>query len=278
MKEQVTDQQKIIRFAGDSLREMEDEIALEYPLTIVVDGEEFATMVCSPSQIDELVIGFLASEGLIRLPSEVLSLYVDESRGFAYVQLKHKKSITKDFYSKRFIGSCCGKSRQFYLHNDVKTAKTILTQTKITVEQCFSLMKAMQETSHDFQQTGGVHNAALCTPDEVLQTRSDIGRHNALDKIFGYCLQNRIAPGDKIIVFSGRISSEVLLKVAKIGVGIVLSKSAPTTLALDLARDLGITTVGFIRHDTLNIYTHSERIEEIKLSQGKRTEEGFVIF
>lgn len=265
MKELVIGQQKIIRFADANLIELEDEIAIEYPLTIMVDGEEFATMVCSPSQIDELVVGFLASEGLIRFPDEVLSLYVDENRGFAYVTLKNKKSIHKEFYSKRFIGSCCGKSRQFYLHNDVKTAKTVLTRSKITVEQCFFLMKIMQQTSRDFHQTGGVHNAALCSPDEVLITRSDIGRHNALDKIFGYCLQNHILPGDKIIVFSGRISSEVLLKAAKIGVGIVLSKSAPTSLALELAYDLGITTVGFIRQDTLNIYTHPERIAETEM-------------
>lgn len=260
MNEPVTKEQKIIRFNDGSLREMEDEMAVEYPLTIVVDGEEFATMVCSPINLEELVIGFLASEGLIHFLDEIQSLSMDEHRGYAYVELKNKKRINKDLYSKRFIGSCCGKSRQFYLYNDARTAKTVMSQNKMTVEQCFALINEMQERSRDFQLTGGVHNAALCTPEKVLLTRTDIGRHNALDKIYGHCLQHKINPSDKVIAFSGRISSEVLLKVAKIGVGIVLSKSAPTTLALDLARDLGITAVGFIRNHTLNIYTHAQRI------------------
>lgn len=88
----------------------------------------------------------------------------------------------------------------------------------------------------------------------------DIGRHNALDKLYGYCLMHSLAVEDKIMVFSGGISSEVLLKVAKIGCSIVLSKSAPTELALRLAHELGITTVGFIRNQSFNIYTWPERI------------------
>ncbi|WP_373231467.1 formate dehydrogenase accessory sulfurtransferase FdhD [Cohnella sp.] len=258
----VLNRHKVIRYLDHQWSETDDDIAVEYPLTIVVDGEEFATMVCTPTHLEELVYGFLASEGLIRYANEVLSLSIDESRGYAYVVLKNKKTINKDYYSKRFIGSCCGKSRQFYFKNDVRTARTVMSRTQITVEQCFARMKEMQEQSRDFLVSGGVHNAAMCTPEGLIIARTDIGRHNALDKIFGYCLQNRVKPSDKLIVFSGRISSEVLLKAAKIGVGIVLSKSAPSTLALDLADELGITTVGFIRGSSLNIYTHPERIAD----------------
>jgi len=260
MDHQVTVQQPIIRFVDDELRELSDEVAIEYPLTVVVDGEEFATMVCSPTYIEELVIGFLASEGLIRSSDEILSLTLDEQRGFAYVELKYKQSISKDFHSKRFIGSCCGKSRQFYLQNDARTARTVLSKNTITVDQCFALVNQMQNSSLDFKVTGGVHNAALCTSDGMLIFRTDIGRHNALDKIFGYMIQNRISPADKVIVFSGRISSEVLLKVAKMGVGIILSKSAPTSLALELAKDLEITAIGFVRNSSMNIYTHPQRL------------------
>lgn len=131
---------------------------------------------------------------------------------------------------------------------------------RITTDDCFRLMSDMQDAAETFKQTGGVHNAALCDANGVLLSRMDIGRHNALDKIYGYCLKNKISIQDKIIVFSGRISSEILLKVSKIGCEIVLSKSAPTELALQLAEQLGITTVGFIRQNTLNIYTHKERI------------------
>lgn len=260
MEQQVTVQQPIIRYSDDVLRELDDEIAVEYPLTIVVDGEEFATMVCTPTHIEELVVGFLASEGLIRSSDEILSLSIERARGFAHVELKHKQSVSKEYYSKRFIGSCCGKSRQFYLQNDARTAKTVLSQQTIAVDQCLSLVKKMQDHSRDFQSTGGVHNAALCSVDEIKVFRTDIGRHNALDKIYGHMIQNRIPASDKVVVFSGRISSEVLLKVAKMGVGIILSKSAPTTLALELAKDLGITAVGFVRNESMNIYTHPQRV------------------
>ena len=94
----------------------------------------------------------------------------------------------------------------------------------------------------------------------MILNRMDIGRHNALDKIYGYCLKNNLSIQDKIVVFSGRISSEILLKVAKIGCEIVLSKCAPTELALQLAEQLGITTIGFIRNRSLNVYTYADRI------------------
>jgi FdhD protein len=239
---------------------LDDEIAIEFPLTIYINQEEFATMVCSPEDLEEMVIGFLASEGVIRFKKEIKQLTLDTVRGFAYVDLHTKEIKNQQYFSKRFIGSCCGKSRQFYFQNDVRTAKTSMVSTTITAEQCIHLMKKMQEASLVFKSTGGVHNAALCTSDELIVSRSDIGRHNALDKLYGYSLLNGISVKDKILVFSGRISSEILTKAAKIGVGIVLSKSAPTDLAIQLAEDLNITAAGFIRGSSFNIYSKPERI------------------
>lgn len=241
--------------------ERADEIADEYPLTIQIDGEEFATMVCTPTDLDDLVLGFLASEGVIRFADDVESMTVDRERGFAYIALKHKRPIDPTLFSKRFIGSCCGKSRQFYLQSDAQTARTVMSRLKISADQCFRLMRQLQQSSDAFQRTGGVHNAAICTTDRLLAARTDIGRHNALDKLFGYCLRERIRTSETIIAFSGRISSEVLLKTAKIGAGILLSKSAPTRLGLELAEELGITVVGFIRGGRLNVYTHRERLD-----------------
>ncbi|GIM48347.1 sulfurtransferase FdhD [Collibacillus ludicampi] len=249
-------------YRGDSpCIEKEDEIATEYPLTIVLNGEEFATLVCTPTDLKDLAVGFLASEGVIRLPDEIISVSINEKRGFAYVETINKQPVSLEFYAKRFIGSCCGKSRQsFYFHNDVKTAKTITTRSQITVDQCFRLIELLQQQSFYFQTTGGVHNAALCSQDDIIVSRTDIGRHNTLDKIYGYWMFHRIPLKDKVIVFSGRISSEVLLKVAKIGVGMIVSKSAPTDLALDMADELGITIVGFVRGEKMNVYTHPERM------------------
>ncbi|MFC7061452.1 formate dehydrogenase accessory sulfurtransferase FdhD [Halobacillus seohaensis] len=251
----------IVSFKNGAFQSIKDDIVTEFPLTIQVNGEEFATMVCTPTHFDEMVIGFLASEGVIRFRSDIKNITIDEERGFAYIDLVEGKTINNQSdFSKRFIGSCCGKSRQFYFQNDVQTAKTSTSQTKITADHCINLMRKMQENSHVFKGTGGVHNAAICTNNEMIVGRADIGRHNALDKLYGHCLLNKIPVRDKILVFSGRISSEVLTKAAKIGVGIVLSKSAPTDLAVQLAEDLNITAVGFIRGNSFNVYSHPERV------------------
>ncbi|WP_343840246.1 formate dehydrogenase accessory sulfurtransferase FdhD [Salinibacillus aidingensis] len=253
----------IIEYDGEALSEKDEMIATELPVTVVVNGVEFATMVCSPEDLHDLVVGFLASEGLILFYEDIKSIDMDEDAGFIYVDLHKPLPEDTESHSKRFIGSCCGKSRQFYFKNDVKTAKTVLSRMMITVDQSLSLMKELQEHSEYFHLTGGVHNAALCTLDEMLTIRTDIGRHNALDKIYGHVIKNKIRLSDKLIVFSGRISSEVLLKISKIGVGILISKSAPTDLALRLANDLQITTIGFVRGNKLNVYTHPERLLEV---------------
>src|SRR5690625_2672954 len=124
-------------------------------------------------------------------------------------------------------------------------------------------MNCLMDSSPEFQRTGGVHNAALATPGELLFTRTDIGRHNALDKIFGAMLQEKIPAKGKLVVFSGRVSSEVLLKISKMGIGLIISKSAVTDLAVKLAEDLGITVIGFARKNRMNIYTHPERVVDL---------------
>ncbi|MCG1029116.1 formate dehydrogenase accessory sulfurtransferase FdhD [Virgibacillus halodenitrificans] len=253
---------EVIRFDGDLTSLEETEVAEEFPLTVMINGEEFATMVCSPSNLESLVIGFLAAEGVIRSFDEISSQSIDREQGFAYIELTRPFSTNQQDYSKRFIGSCCGKSRQFYFQSDVKTAKTIRNNLSISANQCYKLMRELQERSEHFKRTGGVHNAALCTVEELLFMCSDIGRHNALDKVYGSILQERIPLKDKLIVFSGRISSEVLLKISKIGVGIIISKSAPTNLALELATDLGITIAGFVRGNRMTVFTNAHRISE----------------
>jgi FdhD protein len=260
MDDAVTARWRTVRIAGGERIEREDDIAAEYPLTFRLDGEEFATIVCTPSDLEDLAVGFLASEGVIRTPDDLRSLDIDPQRGFVYAELRRKASFSQAYYGKRFIGSCCGKSRQFYFQSDVRTARTSVSRTRLAPAQCAALMEELQRRSAAFRQTGGVHNAALCTPEELLVVRADIGRHNALDKVYGSALRSRIPTADKIVAFSGRISSEVALKAAKIGVGLLLSKSAPTDLALKLADDLGITCVGFIRGGEMNVYTHAHRI------------------
>ncbi|WP_343206563.1 formate dehydrogenase accessory sulfurtransferase FdhD [Bacillus sp. B15-48] len=241
---------------------VEDKVATEFACTIKINGEEYTTIVCTPDHLEELIAGFLLSEKILSRIEDIKNLWIDERDGLAHVTAENVNELFKRFLTKRYITSCCGKGRTgFYFLNDARTAKVMKPyRLSISIEDCFRMMEQLHQSATVFQETGGVHNAALCDQNGIVVTRADIGRHNALDKIYGYCLQNQISLHDKVLIFSGRISSEILIKCAKIGCEIVVSKSAPTELALDLADQLGITTVGFVRGKSLNIYTHTDRI------------------
>lgn len=261
MNNDVSSNQSIIRYENGQLFETEDFYVTEFPLTIMVNGEEFATIICSPTNMEELVLGFLASEGAILKRDELKSIQIDDSKGFAHVELTKSLGDRFEYSTKRMIASCCGKSREFYFHNDAAIAKTSMSKIELHPQQILRMMTQLQSASVIFKQTGGLHNAAISDGNTFFEHRQDIGRHNALDKLYGYCIQRHISVRDKVLIFSGRISSEILIKAAKIGVGVILSKSAPTTLAMQLAKDLNITAIGFIRDGNFNIYSHPERIK-----------------
>ncbi|MDO6846581.1 formate dehydrogenase accessory sulfurtransferase FdhD [Priestia megaterium] len=252
----------VLRFKNGQMESVEDKIVTEFPVTVKINEEEFVTMVCSPQYIEDMVIGYLASEGVIRAYKDIKNIWVQEKEGYVHVTIDKLNPYFQNLQNKRYITSCCGASRQgFVFINDALTAKKMNDiSVELSIKDCFQLMNKLQQSAATFQETGGVHNAAICDKNSFMLSRMDIGRHNALDKLYGYCLKHHISIRDKVVVFSGRISSEILLKVAKIGCEVVLSKSAPTELALNLAEELGITTVGFIRNDSLNIYTCPERI------------------
>lgn len=252
----------VLRFKNGEMESVEDKIVTEFPVTVKINEEEFVTMVCSPQYIEDMVIGYLASEGVIRAYTDIKNIWVQEKEGYVHVTIDKLNPYFQNLQNKRYITSCCGASRQgFVFINDALTAKKMNDiSVELSIKDCFQLMNKLQQSAATFQETGGVHNAAICDKNGFMLSRMDIGRHNALDKLYGYCLKHHISIRDKVVVFSGRISSEILLKVAKIGCEVVLSKSAPTELALNLAEELGITTVGFIRNDSLNIYTCPERI------------------
>lgn len=260
MKKDVTQKQTIIKFENGHLYTASDSCVTEMPLTIKVNDIEFATIICSPNHLEELTLGFLASEGIFLKRNDLQSIHIDESKGFAHVKLTQSVGQQFEHPTKRVLASCCGKSRAFYFQNDAAIAKTSMTNIQLQPKQVINLMTQLQDASIIFKQTSGLHNAAISDGKDFFEHRHDIGRHNALDKLYGYCIQRHISVRDKVLIFSGRISSEILIKASKIGVGIILSKSAPTSLAIQLARDLNITAIGFIRENHFNIYSHPERI------------------
>ncbi|MDH7578689.1 MAG: formate dehydrogenase accessory sulfurtransferase FdhD [Bacillota bacterium] len=252
---------RVRRVDENGWRDQEDLIAREIALTVYLNSKELATLVCSPMDLKYMAVGFLCAEGILQKRGDLRGINLDEAEGLAWVETSEAASLAERVFLKRYITPCCGRSRtSFYFAADALLCKPVTSDLKVSTATALRLAAELQENSRLFHQTGGVHNAALAHRDRILIYREDIGRHNTLDKIYGQCFLEEISPHDKIIVFSGRVSSEILLKVAKMGVPVLVSRSAPTDLALKLAEDLRITVIGFARGNRLNIYTHPDRV------------------
>lgn len=247
----------------DNLSECaEDEVVREVPLTIFLNDQELVTIVCSPFALDALVAGFLFVEGIVADRKDLLDIKVLLEEGLVWVETARSTPV-ESLFLKRCLASCCGRGRAtFYFKNDagLKPLETDLTDFTVTIDQIKMLNEEREKRSKTFRATGGVHNAALCTPREILYFYEDIGRHNAVDKILGRAFLNGISFRNKIIFLSGRISSEIIIKAARAGVPLIVSRAAPTDLALSMAENLNISVVGFVRGNRLNIYTRPERV------------------
>ena len=250
----------ILRVTEQGRSEEEDIITVEFALTIILNNQELVTLLCSPTDLNYLAIGFLYSEGLLKSKDEIKKIVVDDQRGVVRVETEEDKGLASQLLFKRLITSGCGKGASFYSDADVKNQAKVESQIRISAPQVFALVKEFQHRSQVYKTTGGVHSAALCDTKSILVFSEDIGRHNAIDKIFGECILTDLPTEDGIIITSGRISSEILLKVARRNIPILISKSAPTSLGVRLATDLGVTLIGFARGKRMNVYTDSWRV------------------
>lgn len=246
----------IVRIKGDEAKEEEDVVIKEHPFTIFINDEEVITLLCSPGSLKELMVGFLFSEGFLTSLQDIDRISIDEDKGLGYIYLKNINQFNEKLRGKRTITSGCGKGTLFYNVLDSFKSKKIEKPLAIEVDRIKELIREFNKKSELFLNTGGVHSCALCSKDDIILFEEDIGRHNALDKIFGKALLEGIETKDKIILTSGRISSEILIKSAKRQVPVIVSRSAPTSLSVDLAEELGITLIGFARGQKMNIYTN----------------------
>ncbi len=237
-------------------------IVKEMPLTIMLNGEELATLVCSPHSFELLAIGFLVSEGVLQNRAELKDLACRPEQGVVWVDTINGATRADGFLRRNFA-SCCGKGRpSLHFLNDYKQLQPVAHTASFTVKELLGFAALLDEESKTFKLTGGVHEAALAHGESFVVYYEDIGRHNALDRILGYTFLNDIDTSDKAVILSGRIASEMLTKVARLGAPVAVSRSAPTCLSIDLAEQLGITLVGFARGNGLNVYTHPGRIIE----------------
>ena len=238
---------------------MEDVVVREFPVTIVLNNEELVTMLCTPKNLEYLAVGFLSSEGFLGSKDEVKKIMVDDQRGVVRVETQGDKKIISDVLFKRVISSGCGRGASFYSVADA-ASKKVESQMEISTDEIFALVNEFQHGSQLYLATGGVHSAALCDRKSILIFNEDIGRHNAIDKIFGECILKDIPTDDRIIVTSGRISSEILHKVAKRGIPIIVSVSQPTNLGVKIADNLGITLISSVRGKRMNVFTNNWRV------------------
>ena len=242
----------ILRITEQGKSKVKDVVVREFPLAIVLNNQELVTLLCSPTDLEYLAVGFLLSEGLIKSKDDIKKMVTDDRRGV--VQVETGGGV--DVPVKPVLASGGGRSALPCRAQRVRTEP----QVKLPASQIFSLMEAFVQRSRVFEATGGVHSAALCDAKDILVFSEDIGRHNAIDKIFGECLLRDITTDNRLIITSGRVSSEILLKVARRNIPILISKSAPTDSGIRLASDLGVTLIGFVRGKKMNIYANSRRV------------------
>jgi FdhD protein len=236
------------------------QVAREYMATVFLNGKELATLVCSPRELEYLSYGFLVSEGVIGGLDEIKTIDVDETRGVITITTDEATAARARYFSPRLITSGCGGNATFY-HVDDAALPRIESKLTVAPKQLFRLAKEFQHSSETYLATHGVHSAALCDAGGFLAFSEDIGRHNAIDKLFGKCLAQGIPTEDRLVLTSGRVALEILHKVVRRGIPVLVSVASPISLGVKLAEALGMTLVGSARGGKMNVYTHGWRID-----------------
>ncbi|UWG96120.1 formate dehydrogenase accessory sulfurtransferase FdhD [Dehalobacter sp. DCM] len=248
----------------DAAATEKDDIVREFPLTIFINHKEILTIVCSPDHLAELGVGFLLSEGIVQNLSDIHAIELQEDEGFLNFVLDETAALPSGFL-RRNIASCCGKGRAgLYFISDAKQVRAVPSDVQFRSEHILRAITLLEERSDVFRCTGGVHNAALSDinieNEPLVLMFEDIGRHNTIDKLIGAAFLRSVDVKEKYLVFSGRITSEIVIKAARANISLIVSKAAPTDLAVELAEELNLATIGFARKDRFNIYSHPEKI------------------
>jgi len=235
---------------------IEGEVIEESFVSIFVNGDELATVMCSPRDQDRLALGFLHNEGIIRDRNDVRALHVCPSGACVDVWLK------RDDYQRPqrlILTSGCGGGVTF---DDLsKTVEPLNSSLTIAPQRLSALMIEMQQRGTLYARSRGVHPSALATGDGIVALAEDVGRHNTIDKLQGACLIDGIDPRGMLVLCTGRISSEMINKAARMGCPIVASRTSPTSMSVRLARDWNVTLVGYVRRDSMKVYAHPERLK-----------------
>jgi FdhD protein len=237
-------------FSGEKWAETPVLIPREKSLTIYLNNQELVTILCTPTKLDFLVTGFMYSEGIIDSLDGITSMQIDEDKFIAHVklieaeyQLPSQRTRTPSGVSFRTQG------------------QRVDSDLAVMPEEVLALMEQLHKKQRLFQKCGGIHCSVLCDHQRVLVSAEDIGRHNTLDKILGECLRKGLPTRGHILLTTGRISSEMLLKAARMQTPIIVSRGSPTERAIWLGSELGITIVGYARGSRLSVFSGEERLQ-----------------
>ena len=242
---------------GGPPKEIDGEIVDEALACISLNGEEIGSFMCSPQELDLLALGFLANEGIISGMDDVHHIHLAKSGLCADVWL-HDTSVKKP--EKAVITAGCGAGITFDDLSERHDPLEVDPAFTISQAQLSHLMRQMHLGATLYQRSRGIHTAALATKDEIILQVEDIGRHNCIDKLRGLALKKGVETRGKILLSSGRISSEMANKARVLGTPIVLSRTSPTSLSVALAESWNMTLVGYLRQDRMRVYSHPTRV------------------
>jgi FdhD protein len=224
-------------------------------VSIYVNGQELATIMCSPVEQEALAVGFLYNEGVISSLDEISLIKANVARTVIDVFLNRD-----DFVPPRRMVLTSGCGGGVTLQHLTETYPALDTEFSTTPRVILDRMRDLQSAARLYNQVRGVHTAILADQEHLLVSAEDVGRHNAVDKIAGKALLGQIDTGDCIILTSGRISSEMLGKARRLGVPLVASRTSPTSISIRLAQSWNICVVGYVRQGRMRVYTHPNRL------------------
>jgi FdhD protein len=264
MKENGVGSQKIIRRKRDGkLEYLPDDLTIEEPLEIRIGRRVLATTMRTPGHDEELAAGFLVSEAVVRRREEIAKISTDRENTVVVdlaAGLKLKLNSVQRFGTISSSCGLCGKTSIEAIRQNFPAIRS--TTFRIGIETLLSLPDRLRKQQGDFTRTGGIHAAGIFDANGGLKiVREDIGRHNAVDKAIGRAFLDKLLPLDRhVLLVSGRASFEIMQKALAAGIPIVAAVSAPSTLAVDFAREGNQTLIGFLRPPSFNTYSHVERV------------------
>jgi FdhD protein len=271
---------KVLKFKSNQFEKVDDLISIEEPLEISIkfkDQDKWVNQILSitmrtPGHDEDLVRGFLFNEQIVQNIGHIESIksfgdkvgqYKIQNKILATLNNSQNVNITKikrDFLTNSSCG-VCGKSSLDALEI-IKKDKTSLTEPKLTKEVILQSPEVLRNSQSEFSKTGGIHASGLFTSNgKLIAISEDVGRHNALDKLVGNILNNKLLNSkEQFITCSGRLNFELVQKVLMTNIGIMIGVGAPTSLAIDLASKFNMTLIGFVKKDSFNVYTNNQKV------------------